>query len=210
MQAIESLLPNKVSGLLEFQPSDGDSKVAMVILQPEFSLYVKPIILDSKLAVSECLKDFGVTMPKYGACVTNIDDVDRYYLSKWGFIRDWVKPDARSLKKTVNEQISNLIDPLLENSGFKRKGSKFEYVFQVDKTIHHLTIRLLKINEYHVPVLGNLTTNIYDELLASDTTTNKLIARFHETSFAFYDRKTLVEAVIKLGALLELQVSQLL
>lgn len=209
MQAIESLLPDKITGLLEFPPSDGDSTVAMVILLPQFSVYVKPIFLDGESAVSECLKDFGATMPKYGARVSRIDDVDRHYLSKWGFIRDWLKTDAQSLKKLVNEQIRSLIDPAMANAGFKRKGSKFEYVFRDDKTIHHLEIRLSKLNEYHLPVLGNLTTNMYDELVGLDATTNEFVVRFYETRFAFYDKKTLVEAVMKLKALLEFQVSQL-
>lgn len=137
-----STIPSSFDGYFEVR-FENRGIVACVIPDPrEFGSMVKPIILENSEMLHNCLTDFGIAaLPEFGAKVARFESVEKEKLERWGFLRDWLYPNGKSVTSFIEALFVRELDPLMQRKGFNRLKNKLLYKRRQDNSAITYSLR---------------------------------------------------------------------
>jgi hypothetical protein len=198
------VVPRKFSGLL--QVHEENNSYVLVCLAPELYDFVKPVFLTCESELNSCLSDFAISsLPKYGAKVVRIDDIDVQILEKWNFIRDWIRPGSGSLKPFLKEMLVAHIDPVLIPAGFKRKANIYKYKNVKLGCVHNIEFSINRGGCEYLLLPYRIFIGVHDDVLTADgkTVEKSTYIKGPSQQFHFFDKETATETFLKIAAMLK-------
>lgn len=186
------VLPSSFSGILDVRSVD--DLYDLTFLSSGFYNCVKPCFIKGEDQLQSCLEDFKVAaLPRYGAKVVNVSDVDISILQRWNILRDWIAPDAKSLKEFLLEQFEAYLDPVLKPEGFSRRNKQFNYKKKHGQCEDFINIyRTRDAASHFIPVLNHINLDVHAWItpLSEENPKEHIYNQSLSKAFFFFDKQT--------------------
>ena len=186
------VLPSSFSGLLDVRSVD--DLYDLTFLSPGFYNCVKPCFIKGEDQLQSCLEDFKIAaLPRYGAKVVNVSDVDISILHRWNILRDWIGPDAISLKAFLLQQFETYLDPVLKPESFSRGSKQLNYKKKHGKCQDFINVyRNRNASSHFIPILCQIELDVHALItpLSEENPKEHIYNQSLSKAFPFFDKET--------------------